>query len=325
VTFQPVERPPGAFQESVTVGQLLAMCERAFGAGVDVVSAVELGDGSYNNTYRVEFGTRAPVMLRVAPLPARQSRIERELMRNEHAALPFFAPIAAMMPRTLFADWTRDIAGRDYLVQTVLPGECVSDGALNRYPRPQWVTHYRGLGTLARRIHAVRGERFGPIAGPAFATWSEAVLSLLANTIADIEDAGLDATDLRRTADLADRRRDVLDRIESPHLLHGDLWGNVMLDVTAPTPTITGVLDHDRASWGDPLADWTIFVAARRSNPERDTFWETYGPPDPTWRRLIYQAAHLGAVRLERHRCANHAAIPETYEDVRAVLARLAT
>ncbi len=325
--FRPIERAPGAFQESVTAERLRAMCERAFGTGVDVVAVFEIGDGAYNNTYRVEFGSRAPVILRVAPRPSLQSRIERELMRNEHAALPFFAPIAAMMPRTLFADWTRDIAGRDYLVQTVLPGESVSSGALAKYPRPQWVAHYRRLGMIARQVHAVPGERFGPVAGPAFATWSEAVLSLLANTVADIEDANLDAADLRQIAELAEQRRDVLDQIESPHLLHGDLWSNLMLDTTAPTPTITGVLDHDRASWGDPLADWTIFMAGRRSNPERDTFWETYGAldpsPDPAWRLLIYRAAHLGAVRLERHRVGHDDTIPQTYDDIRAVLAQL--
>jgi aminoglycoside phosphotransferase (APT) family kinase protein len=326
--YQPIEREPGAFQQPVTAEQLVAMCERAFGPGVDPVSAVEIGDGAYNNTYRVEFGSREPVILRVAPRPDRQFRIERELMRNEHAALPFFAPIAAMMPRTLFADWTRDIAGRDYVVQTMLPGECVSAGALARYPKPQWPTHYRQLGRLARQVHAVRGERFGPIAGPTFATWSEAVLSLLANTVADVEDASLDASDLRQVAGHAQRRRDVLDQIGSPRLLHGDLWSNLMLDTTAPTPTITGLIDYDRASWGDPLADWTIFMATRRSSPERDAFWETYGPldpsPDPTWRLLIYRAAHLGAVRLERHRGGNTDTIPETYDNVRAVLDQLA-
>lgn len=327
--FQPIRREPGAFQESVTAEQLVAMCERAFGTDVEVVSAVELGDGAYNNTYRVEFGRREPVILRVAPRPDRQFRIERELMRNEHAALPFFAPIAAMMPRTIFADWTRDIAGRDYLVQTVLPGQSVSSGALGRYPRPEWVAHYRQLGTLARRVHAVPGERFGPVAGPTFANWSDAVLSLLANTVADLVDADLNAADLLRIADLAGQRRDVLDQVETPRLLHGDLWSNVMLDTTAPTPTITGVLDHDRASWGDPLADWTIFMAGRRSDPVRDTFWETYGAldtsHDPTWRLLIYRAAHLGAVRLERHRCGTLDTIPETYADVSVVLAQLET
>lgn len=322
--FQPIERGADAFQRPVSAEQVLAMCARAFGSGVDVVSAVEIGDGSYNNTYRIEFGDLEPVILRVAPEPARQYRIERELMRNEHAALPYFAPIAAMMPRTLCADWTRDVAGRDYVVQTLLPGESISSGALERYPRAEWGAHYRQLGVLARQVHAIRGSRFGPVAGPTFARWSEAVLSLLDNTLADLADAALPADDLERVREIAAAGAAVLDEIETPHLLHGDLWGNVLLDPTAPAPTITGVIDHDRASWGDPLADWTIFLATRRRNPQRDQFWDAYGPladtPATTWRLLVYRATHLGAVRLERHRTGHHDTIPETYSDVSDVL-----
>jgi hypothetical protein len=143
--FQSVERASDAFQESVTPDQISAMCHRAVGAGMEVVSAVELGGGLYNNTYRVEIGEDRPVILRVAPEPGRQSRIERALMRNEHASLPFFAPIAAMMPRTLFVDWTREILGRDYLWQTMLDG-MPAPGGLRAYPRPRWAEFYRQLG-----------------------------------------------------------------------------------------------------------------------------------------------------------------------------------
>jgi aminoglycoside phosphotransferase (APT) family kinase protein len=324
VRFQPIDGDPGPFREPVSAAVVTAMCERAFGVGAE--SAVEVGDGAYNNVYRLDFADREPAILRVAPAPARQYRIERELMRNEHAALPFFAPIAAMMPRTLFADWTHEIAGRDYVVQSVVPGESLSSGALTRYPRQEWAPHYRQLGTITRRVHDVRGTRFGPVAGPTFDTWSEAVASLLDNTVADLVDAGLDAADVREVAAIVGENGAVLDEIDTPHLLHGDLWSNVLLDTTKPVPTIVGVIDHDRASWGDPLADWGIFMAARRSNPQRDTFWDAYGRPDTgpraRWRRSVYRAAHLGATRLERHRLG-HDTIPETYQDLADVLAEL--
>jgi aminoglycoside phosphotransferase (APT) family kinase protein len=326
VLFQPIPRDPDSFHEPVSAAVVRAMCERAFGAGTDVVSAVELGDGSYNNVYRLDLAGREPAILRVAPAPARQFRIERELMRNEQAALPFFAPIAAMMPRTLFADWTHEIIGRDYVLQTVVPGDSVSSGALTRYPRAEWAAHYRQLGSIIRRVHAVRGTRFGPVAGPTFATWSDAVLSLFEHTVADLVDAGLDADDVRQVAAIARRGGAVLDEIRTPHLLHGDLWSNVLLDTTMPAPTIVGVIDHDRASWGDPLADWTIFLASRRSDAGRDAFWDVYGRPDtnqPTrWRQLVYRSAHLGAVRLERHRL-HHDTIGETYADMATALAEL--
>jgi hypothetical protein len=95
----------------------------------------------------------------------------------------------------------------------------------------------------------------------------------------------------------------------------------------APEPTITGVFDCDRTSWGDPESDWTIFMAGRRPGTERDAFWETYGPPAATpgaaRRALFYRARHVAAVRLERHRLGNSEAVPGTYDEMRDVLTRL--
>jgi hypothetical protein len=68
--FHPIARTTGAFQESLTAEQIQAICRRIFDA--DAVSAVELGLGMYNNTYRVEVkGKARPVVLRVAPVPER--------------------------------------------------------------------------------------------------------------------------------------------------------------------------------------------------------------------------------------------------------------
>ncbi|GAA1332944.1 aminoglycoside phosphotransferase family protein [Pseudonocardia xinjiangensis] len=319
-----VTRLPEAFQRSVSAEQITAMAQRAFGPHAPVVSAVELGNGMYNNTYRVEPAGQAPVILRVAPEPGRQNRIERELMRNEHASLPYFAPIAHMMPRTLAVDFTHDLIGRDYLFQTMLPGVPAADG-LAAYPRSRWTSYFRQMGSIARRVHSVRGPRFGPVAGPGFSTWSAAVIACLEDTAADLDDAGLDATDVRAVAEAAARDRAVLDEIVEPRLLHGDLWTvNVMLDPGATEPTISGVFDHDRASWGDPEADWTVHMAGQRPGAERDTFWESYGTlsatPEGALRRLFYRARHIGAIRLECHRLGRFDDVPRTYDGMRLVL-----
>lgn len=325
--FRPIERKPGAFQQSVTAGQIRAMCRRAFGAQTRVASAVELGHGMYNSTYRVDLEPDGPVILRVAPEPSRQTRTERELMRNEHASVPYLAPIAALMPCTLAADFTHELIGRDYLFQTMLPGVPAPDG-LAAYPRPQWLVFYRQLGTIARTIHAVRGTRFGPVAGPTSPTWSQAVTAALREIAADLDDAGLDATDVRQVIEAATHDTTVLDEITEPRLLHGDLWTvNTMIDPDAPEPTITGVFDCDRTSWGDPEADWTIFLATRRPGTERDAFWDSYGPlsatPGAARRSLYYRARHLAGARLEMHRLGNATDLPATYHDMRDVLAAL--
>ncbi|MGH3925122.1 MAG: phosphotransferase family protein, partial [Pseudonocardiaceae bacterium] len=285
------------------------------------------GNGMYNNTYRVDIGENRPVILRVAPEPARQYRIERGLMRNEHASVPFLAPIAPMIPRTLAADFTREIIGRDYLFQTMLDGVPAPEG-IGQYPRPQWASFFRQMGQISCSVHAVRGERFGPVTGPWFDTWSEAVIAFFADLAADLDDAGLDSADVREVATAADKQHAVLNEVTEPRLLHGDLWTvNVMMEPGAAEPTINGVFDNDRTSWGDPESDWSIFMAAKKPGTERDAFWESYGPRPSTAgavrRSLFYLAKHTGAIRLERHRLGNADAVPETYEQMRGVLDQL--
>lgn len=325
--FRPIERAADAFQQSVTPEQIEEMCRRAFGSCVQVSSAVELGNGMYNNTYRVEIGADRPVILRVAPARARQYRIERHLMRNEYASVPYLAPIGAMIPRTLAVDFTHEIIDRDYLWQTMLDGVEGPEG-IGNYPRPQWTSFFRQMGEITSSIHSVRGERFGPVAGPGFGAWSEALFAFFADLAADLDDVGLDSADVREVAAEAEKDRAVLDEITEPRLLHGDLWTvNVMMGPGAAEPTIVGVFDNDRTCWGDPASDWTIYMAARKPGTERDAFWESYGPlstaPSALRRSLFYRAKHIGAIRLERHRLGNADSVPETYGQMRDVLEEL--
>jgi aminoglycoside phosphotransferase (APT) family kinase protein len=326
--FQPIERAPAAFQRSITEQQALAMCRRAFGARVQPASVTELGLGTYNSTYRVELGTDRPVILRVAPGPSRQSRAERSLMRNEYASVPYLAPIAALMPATLYADFTHQVIGRDYLFQTLLDGVPAPDG-LAAYPRSAWAPFFRQLGSITRDIHAVRGDTFGWIAGPRFARWSDAYTSSLADLAAALDDAGLDAHDMRDLAARAVAQSAVFDEITEPRLLHGDLWtANVMIAADAPEPTISGVCDCDRASWGDPAADWSIHRAGQRPGTERDAFWDTYGAlpstPGAAQRARFYTALHVGTLRLEEHRRSGKSqGVQASYRDIRALLGQL--
>ncbi|PWJ05072.1 hypothetical protein DKG34_25050 [Streptomyces sp. NWU49] len=222
--FRPIPRETDAFQQPVTAEDIQAMCRRAFGATVRVTSAVELGGGMYNTTHRITAdGLAEPVILRVAPVPERQFVSEHELMRNEYATVPYLAPVADLIPRVLFADWSQEIIGRDWMVQSYLEGQPAPD-RLGDYSRTLWPGFFAQLGTVAKEIHAVRGPRFGPVAGPGSPTWSEAVLASLHAIADDISRVGLDAADVRKVADLAADHRNVLDEITEPRLLTGDLW-----------------------------------------------------------------------------------------------------
>ncbi|WP_344639628.1 aminoglycoside phosphotransferase family protein [Kitasatospora cystarginea] len=311
----------------MTADEIQAVCRRVFGDDASVVSATELGAGMYNNTYRVAVaGQERPVILRVAPEPGRQYRSERQLMRNEFASVPWLTALAPLMPRVIAADWSHEVIGRDYMVQTHLDGVPAPE-RLGSYPRSSWPSFFNQMGAIARKVHAVRGPHFGPVAGAAYAAWSAAVTASLEDIAADLDSAGLDAADLRKIAIVAGQHRAVLDEITEPHLLSGDLWTvNVMLAADMPEPVISGVLDMDRTSWGDPAADWTIRMAQAKTD-ERQAFWDSYGSldrsPPAVLRSRIYEARHIGAVRLERNRLGNANGVLDTYATMAAVLAEL--
>ncbi|MBO2461455.1 aminoglycoside phosphotransferase family protein [Actinomadura sp. LCR2-06] len=300
---------------------------RVFGAGCQVTSAVELGAGMYNSTYRVQVAGAEPVILRVAPEPGRQFRSERELMRNELASVPWLTPIAALMPRVIAADWSHTVIGRDYMVQSLLAGVPAPE-RLSEYPRRIWGGYFAQLGEITAAVHAVRGPHFGPVAGPGHATWSQAVLASLEDIAADVDSVGLDAADLRKVAAVAAEHRAVLDEVTEPRLLTGDLWTvNVMLSDTAPAPMISGVLDFDRTWFGEVSADWTVRMATAKDD-ERRGFWDGYGRLDRTspgavLRSRIYEARHVGALRLERFRLGHHDAVTRSYQEMAAVVSAL--
>ncbi|MGH3858923.1 phosphotransferase family protein [Actinokineospora sp.] len=248
-------------------------------------------------------------------------------MRNEYASVPYLAPIAPLMPRIISADFTGDVIGRDYLFQSLLDGVPAPE-RLGDYPRSTWPGFFGQMGAVTRDVHAVRGPRFGPVAGPGFDTWSEAVIGSLNAIAADLDTVGLDAADVGKVVTAAAQHQPVLDEIDQPRMLSGDLWTvNVMLADGAPEPTITGVLDFDRTWWGDPAADWTIRMALAKPGTERDEFWRTYGSldrsPNAVLRSRIYEARHIGAIRLERHRLGNADGVRESYSDMAVVLAGL--
>ena len=54
--------------------------------------------------------------------------------------------------------------------------------------------------------------------------------------------------------DLLRRSYPALDEVQSPRLVHWDLWdGNVFVDPA--TAQITGIIDFERSLWGDPLME----------------------------------------------------------------------
>jgi aminoglycoside phosphotransferase (APT) family kinase protein len=334
VDYVTVERGPYDLQEPIAAHTIVALCRRAFGCGAIVRAIHEIGGGEINNTYRVRLEGHEDVILRVAPPPgAPLFWHEEHLMRREYSIQPYLAPIAPFAPAILMADFTHQLIDRDYMFQAFVPGERWSDVEGDLTPADDEVL-WRQLARIVRAIHNVPGATFGrPDPGARVASWSTAVLYALEHTMAAAEAWQVDVAPLRAILDLARAHAVLFDEVVQPRLLHGDLWlVNVLIRRGADGPAVVGVLDADRASWGDPLSDWTIHLLDRLSSPRgqrnRAIFWEEYGlrPTGPSvrFRTHVYNGLHAGGVLTWATRHARPEVVAEAHAALHAISTTLA-
>jgi aminoglycoside phosphotransferase (APT) family kinase protein len=321
--------------EALSREQIEAICRRAFGPEAGLLGLEQFRGGTHNQVYRLSVPGRLPVILRVAPPESAElAWDERQLMRREQAIRPAFAPIAHLMPTPLFVDFTHAVIDRDYMLQTFIEGHRWEDAAEQLAPGealPLW----REFGGLLRQIHGVTGEGFGdPAPGQAFARWSEALAYRLAHVHERLRGAGLapEAALMEAVLARAAAAQALLDEVARPCLLHGDLWlFNLLIRETPDGARIVGVLDADRAWWGDPAADWTLFVLAKLEDPAMapavDAFWEGYGEVDNSpaagWRSALYEAMHIGNALAYAARAGDEGTVARGRAELPEAAARL--
>ena len=218
-----------------------------------IVSWSELTGGTFNSVYRVRTTGGDGLVLKVAPSPAAPVLgYEHGLMRTE-AEFYRAAKGRAPVPDVVHADFTRTTVPTDFLVMTVRPGVSWESRrkTITGTERSRLRTE---LGRIVRETHEVTGPGFGyPQLGLAD-TWRTAFPAMVDSLLADADRFAVTlpvppariASSLRRHADL-------LDEVERPALVHFDLWdGNVLVD----GDRITGLIDGERAFWGDPVAEF---------------------------------------------------------------------
>jgi aminoglycoside phosphotransferase (APT) family kinase protein len=257
---------------------------------------------------------------------------EAFLMRREHAMQPFFAPIATLMPKTLLVDFTHQLIDRDYMFQSFIDGERWDNVTDELSPVENNIL-WEQFGELTKRIHEVRGEMFGiPLPGFLFPSWSEAIVDRLERTIQAGREKRLEVPELASILELIRSHPQPLDEVQIPRLLHGDLWFfNILIQRNTNGPSIVGILDADRSWWGDPMADWTMFILKHADKEEgHSRFWKTYGQPEDTqgfrFRATVYDAMHAGTAFVWARRHNDEETVSRatgTLSEVAAVLAGL--
>lgn len=310
-----------------------------------------LGGGTFNLVYRIELDTQLgtksniagetgnTVVLRVAP-PSTGANLttppywdDVALMRRAYAVQPHLAAMGHLIPPLLFVDFTHQIIGRDYMFQAYCAGEqweLIADELDEEDELALW----RQCGAIVRRLHDTVGDHFGwPAPGPRYESWAETVMARLDQILAELERYELSTDSMRKVCDYLQRTPELFAEVQRPCLLHGDLWRfNLLVDRQLSPPQIVGVLDADRAWWGDPLADWIIFLLAiRKGHAEWQeaiaAFCETYGDltadAQAQQRLTLYKAMHLGNIMAWCHYQGDFDSVPHALADLDDVVTEL--
>jgi len=238
---------------------LRAMIARAYGAAQvpdaeshDWVS--ELGHGWFNVAYCIRLRDGHQVVLKIAP----PSHVE--VMTYEHGAMAI--ELAALdligkhtsvpVPSVDFADRSHDLCDADYFFMPYV--DAGNLGIVKDTLAPQELDACNeALGAATRELNGIRGQAFGPLAGPGDPSWRACFLRMIGDVLHDGERRAVDlGCDYQLIRDVVAAHADSLDEVTEPRFVEWDLWDS---NVLVRDGRIVCIIDHERAFYGDPLIE----------------------------------------------------------------------
>ncbi len=248
--------------ESITknrqpIETLRAMVVRAYGPGSVPPGdgwARELDHGWFNVAYRIGLSSGRAVVLKIAP-PAGVAVLtyERGAMAIELAALRLIKEHTSVpVPAVEFADQSHELCDADYFFMPYIDADNL--GVVRaRLSAQDLDAYHEALGSANRELNSIRGPGFGPLAGPGNRSWRAMYSGMVEDVLRDGErrrvDLGWDYDTIREVLAV---HAGSLDEVTEPAYVEWDLGdSNVMIRDGA----IVGIIDHERAFYGDPLVE----------------------------------------------------------------------
>ena len=290
-------------------------CIRQYRPDAAEVSLEPITTGKFNTSYFVRAGEEE-LVLRIAP-PDESVFVfyEKDMMRQEPGIHQLLLEKTSVPVAPVVAfDESRAVIDRSFLILERLPGQAMSEAPV---ARPETVLS--AVGECLAEVHQLTADRYGYLGEHApmepQATWAEAFQVMWNKLIDDVAATGHysreEGSSLRS---LLDRHLSLFDRPVPSSLLHMDIWSqNILVDERGH---LSGLVDWDRALWGDPEIEFAVLDYCGISEP---AFWEGYGvardeSPEAQVRRVFYLLYEIQKYIVIRHGRSNAPAAARGYK-----------
>jgi aminoglycoside phosphotransferase (APT) family kinase protein len=235
------------------------MVERAFkgctlAAGTDAVT--ELKEGWFNVVYNVKLSDGREVILKIAPPPgAEVLTYEKNIMTTEVATMRMAAKNPAIpVPEIYYYDTAHDLCDSDYFFMEKLSGSNY-EHVKKSLPAKTQAMIDQETGRIMREINKFTGSYYGYDGNPDLraTTWKDAFIKICDSILEDgkRKDAEYPFS-IDEIRDVILHHAPALEAVTTPQLVHWDAWD---LNFFVKDGRVSGLLDFERAFWGDYLME----------------------------------------------------------------------
>lgn len=237
-----------------------------FGRECEAGEITELTGGMFNAIYRIERkNEKDAVILKVGVIPdTTLLTYERDIMPVEVECYRMIREQTTVpVPEVLAYDFSKRYIESNYFFMTELKGEPFSK-VMKKMGQENADRIREELAGYLYQIHGVKGKYFGYFTKDErrqYSTWKAAFFHMFRQILADGREHRVKLPYARIMAALQ-RHDGSLEDVREPSLVEYDCHeGNIFVKKTGNSYTIEGILDFERAFWGDPIADFpTAFV-----------------------------------------------------------------
>ena len=247
--------------------------------GYPVKTLEKVKTGRFNDSYKVTLNTpdSQKVFLRIAPSSQEGLLFyERDMMKQEPAIHKRVRENTSIpVPEIFVYDESGEIIPQPYMIMEYIEGTSLSLAPLSGKIMGKVMQQ---TGKYLRELHQnIYSDQYG-YRGEHHCmepqkSWKDAFEIMWNKLIEDIYQCGVYSIDDKQLAEQAlQRNLHHFDYNQKASLLHMDIWGqNILVDDKG---NIQGILDWDRALWGDPEIEFAVLDYV---GFDQSSFWEGYG------------------------------------------------